>query len=334
MKAPVFSRGGLVPGSAWVGRVVRGLCVALLWWAAAAPGLRAEEELRSWTRAADGRTIEAKLVDYDPDRQRVKLKLKSGKDAEVGAELLSEGDQEFLADYLARQKEQAAELEAAREAAKVARSESFTPEDAGGHKVHVYKPAGYVDGDPANAVRPVAFLYSPGGKSKSIVQRLQPASDELGWLLVGIDAYRNTSSLEDRYEERMKDTRAAFEAVSENLVFDSKKIVFGGMSGGGWWSFQSASELTMDAAGILSFGGWMGKMHDKKYSKKMAVAMINGDGDKAALSNEEPDGEFLKRKCSADIKTFHFPGGHVLAPEEVALEAARWIHETKGFAAD
>ena len=281
-------------------------------------------EVESWTRMADNVTISAELMSFDSSTNKVKLKLKNGKQAEIDASILIEPHRDRLA-------KRAEETAAKKLAAAKSRLESFVPENGGGHKIHVYKPAGYMEKDSSSLTRPIAFLYSAGGNSMSLVKRLKPVADELGWVLVGVDAYRNTKSLEDRYKERMKDTQIAFEWVKKNLYFDAKKIVFGGMSGGGWWSYQSASDLTREAAGILSFGGWMGNMHDKKYSKKMAVAMINGDKDKNANSCIEKDEAFLKRKASAKIKVYHFPGGHVLAPSDVALEAARWIHETKGF---
>lgn len=291
----------------------------------------AEETPRSWKREADGNTVTATMTDYNEEEGVVTLKLENGTEAKIQSSVLSKPDQDYLAAHLEKLKAKEAELEELREAAKEARLESVNPEGGGGHMIHIYKPAGYFEADPDSKNRPVAFLYSAGGKSKDIIKRLQPAGDELGWLLVGIDAYRNTSSLEDLYDERLEATRSAFQWVSGNLSFDANKIVFGGMSGGGWWSFQSASELTQEAAGILSFGGWMGNMHDKRYSKDMAVAMINGDKDKNANHYEEIDGEFLKKRTSAEVKVFHFPGGHVLAPSDVALEAARWVHETKGF---
>lgn len=41
------------------------------------------------------------------------------------------------------------------------------------------------------------------------------------------------------------------------------------------------------------------------------------------------NGDFLKSRVSADVKVFHLLGGHVLAPADVALEAALWLHQTK-----
>ncbi len=283
-----------------------------------------QTEFREWTRESDSKTIKAELVSFDPATGKVRLSLESGKEVELDQGIFTTENRSFLEAHVEK-------LAGIRKAAEKPRMETATPGNGGGHALHIYKPAGYLDMQESERNRPIAFLYSAGGNSKGLVNLLKPAADELGWLLVGIDAYRNTSSLEERYKERMQDTKAAFEWTRENLVFDESKIVFGGNSGGGWWAYQSAAELTNDAAGILSFVGWMGNMHDKRYSKKMAVAMINGDKDKNALIYEESDGDFLRKRADANVKAFHFPGGHVTAPAPVALEAARWIHETKGF---
>ena len=53
---------------------------------------------------------------------------------------------------------------------------------------------------------------------------MKPIAEELGWLIVGVDASRNTDSLQDQYRMRMKGTKAAYEWVMDNLVFDPKKL--------------------------------------------------------------------------------------------------------------
>lgn len=289
-------------------------------------GTQVHAEIREWTRENDSKSIRAELVSFDPESGIVRLKLETGKEVDLDQQVLTEENRIFL-------KAQADEIAKKREAAEKPRMESVTPPEGGGHAIHIYKPAGYLDGSETERARPLAILYAPGGNSKSLVDLVKLTSNELGWLVVGVDAYRNTTSIEDQYDERMKNTQAAFHWVSENLVFDPKKIVFGGLSGGGWWAYQSAAEVTNEAAGILSFVGWMGNMHNKRYSKDMAVAMLNGDQDKNALHFEEIDGDYLRKRASAEVKAFHFPGGHVTAPADVILEAARWIHEIKGFGA-
>ena len=57
--------------------------------------------------------------------------------------------------------------------------------------------------------------------------------------------------------------------------------------------------------------------------------MINGDGDKAANSWIERDTDILK-KFRCKTKTFAFPGGHVVAPPKVLLEAMKWIQSEQG----
>jgi acetyl esterase/lipase len=294
------------------------LPTCLLLWAAAGA-----DETKSWTREADGRKIEARLKNYDPASGKVTLVMPDGKSPVIDAKILIGDDRTYLEAW-ARQRAEALE------ASKEGRLESFTP-DGQKHKVHIYKPPGYVDGDESNTTRPACVLYSADGNALGLVHHMQPVADELGWVLVGIDAYMNTSSVEERFEERLADTKAAFAAASARVVFDPKKIVFGGGSGGGWWSYVSAAEITKDAAGILSFCGWMGKMHDRRYSRNMAVAMLNGDKDENANNWGKIDGDFLRKSASAKVREFPFPGGHEVAPQPVTLEAARWIHETRKF---
>ncbi len=279
------------------------------------------EALLDWTRAEDRRTISASLVSVS-DEGKVKLKLENGKIAEIEVSVL-------IPEHKARLDELEQSAVETEEISSKPTMESISPKD-GSSKIHIYKPALYLSEEGEMKNRPIAFLYSAGGKSLSVVKRLQSAADELGWVLVGVDAYSNAKSKKNR-SAVMADSRKAFEWAAENLVFDSDKIVFGGMSGGAWWSYMSASELTQDAAGILAFGGWTSNMYDKDYSRKMAVALVNGNGDKGAITYEKKDTDFLEKRTKATVEKFRFPGGHILAPSEKALEAARWIHETKEF---
>ncbi|MGE9268086.1 MAG: hypothetical protein ACQKBY_08310 [Verrucomicrobiales bacterium] len=294
----------------------------------------ARAEMREWTRESDGAKIQARLISFDADSGKVRIAMAEGKEFELDQGVFGESDRAFLATWA---EEKAAARAEMLKAAEKARLEVVIPPEGGGHKVHIYKPKGYLDGDESERSRPVAFLYSPGGNARSVLDRLKLAADELGWLLVGVDAYRNDvkgSSEEEKArvdEERVKNTRAAYDWARENLIFDEQKMVFGGMSGGALWAYITAAEVTDQAAGILAFGGWLGREHERQYSKEMAVAIINGDQDKNAIAFEERDGDYLSKRRRAEVKVFRFPGGHVLAPAEKALEAARWIHQEKGF---
>lgn len=73
-------------------------------------------------------------------------------------------------------------------------------------------------------------------------------------------------------------------------------------------------------------------MYDKRYSRRMAVALVNGDKDGPAIGYERPDGDVLRSRASAsEVRVFRFDGGHVLAPAETVTKAARWLHQRKQF---
>ncbi len=279
--------------------------------------------LDNWTRAKDEKSIEAYFVSFNSKTNQVTLKMKNGQSHTIELSVL-------IPKHQTRAKELHMKMVHKEKETGKPKIESTALKEAGGEMVHIYKPVNHMRNLPTNRPPPILFLYSPSGKSLNIVKRLKPAAEELGWILVGVDAYSNSKVKRNR-SKVMQNTKATFNWAKENLSFDSNKIVFGGMSGGGWWSYQSASEVTNKTAGIIAFGGWMSKMYNQKYSRRMAVAIVNGDKDKGALLYEEKDSDFLKKKARAEVKVFHFPGGHVLAPSDIALKAARWIHETKNF---
>lgn len=278
--------------------------------------------VQPWTRAHDNKTISASFISFDDEINIITLKLKNGKTVKVDAAILTPEHRSRLESL---HKKAALNTETRSKPT----METITPK-LGGPKIHIYKSALYIDAEDDQKFNPILFLYSPSGGALRIVHRLKPTADKLGWVLVGVDAYSNAKAKKNR-SEVMENTKIAYNWAKKNLTFDSKKIVFGGFSGGAWWSYQSASELTKKAAGILAFGGWMSNMYSQNYSRKMAVALVTGDKDKGALTYEEPDTNFLKKSTHSEVKVFHFPGAHVLAPSEKALEAARWIHTTKEF---
>lgn len=295
-------------------------------------------DTRQW-RSSAGTTIEAKLIENSFGQ--VILETANGRRIKLMCYHLSLEDQAYLSDLKNVAVDEAVPLEKSNDIAEAAnvdeaiidRSslESFKPVDDAGHKIHVYKPLKYAAEPAKRDLSPILFLFQPNGNSMSLLKRMKPIAEELGWLIVGVDAYRNTNSLQDQYRNRMNGTKAAYEWAMDNLVFDPRKIVFGGFSGGGWWAYQCTAEIDKRAAAVISLGGWMGNMHDKSYAKKMAVAQVNGSDDSSALAYENKDSRFMTEQRRADVKAFRFNGGHVVAPEAVLLKAARWIHSEKKF---
>lgn len=232
-------------------------------------------EMRQW-RSLAGSTIEAKLI--EDSFGQVVLETTKGRRIKLMRYHLSPEDQAYLSDLKNVALDETVPLEESNDIAEAANVdegitdqsslESFKPVDDGGHKIHVYKPLKYAAEPAKRDLSPILFLFQPNGNSMSLLKRMKPIAEELGWLIVGVDAYRNTKSLKDQYRSRMKGTKAAYEWAMDNLVFDPRKIVFGGFSGGGWWAYQCTAEIDKKAAAVISLGGWMGNMHDKSYAKK------------------------------------------------------------------
>ncbi len=282
-----------------------------------------QAESRTWTRVSDGKSLEAKYVSQDIDAKTVTIST-NGKEFTLPADTFSGADTEYL------EQQALAEVELKKLEQPIGKpvSESHSHPDAVVKTWHSYLPATYSQ---AGIRSPVCFVYSSGGNSKSVMDKIQTVSDELGWVLIGIDTYKNHMAEKGDGKQRMiDDSKKIVEAALKKFHLDPDRVVFSGMSGGAWWSYHSTHAVYPQAKGVIAFGGWLYNEHDMPYPKDLAIAMVNGSSDKGATSWEERDSAALKRK-KADVKVFHFPGGHEIAPPDVALEAARWIHETKDF---
>ena len=293
------------------------LCVLLIFLSVGAVAQK-KGKYQVWTRAKDSKKIKAKLLFYNPITGIVKFRKSNGKVLDLEASILTQENQDVLA-------EKAKKVVPEFFDAMKPRQQSLKLEGTN-HHIHIYKPKGYVDKEKYSKYRVVIFLFSPGGRSMHLVNAFKKTADELGWLLVGMDAYANTASA-----ERIAECTVVYKWAQENLFFSPDRVLFGGFSGGGAFSFHSTADLEPKAAGVISLGGWLSQDYTKDYSKKMAAAIINGDNDKAANSWIHNDKKFLEDKRKAKIKVIHFPGAHVIAPPDVILDGARFIHETKEF---
>lgn len=281
--------------------------------------LKAEE--RVWTRASDGKTIRAHFVSQDKDAGKVTLKLKNGKEVSLQVDVLVGADQEWLKNLDEPENKEEEKPKTTGETVK-----HTTP----GAKVgtwEVYYPAGLASEDRAKS--PLCVLYSPNGRMDQLMKAMKPSADKLGWILVGVEAYSN-NRVQKEYEATLRDSELVFKDISKKIPHDKKKVIFGGFSGGAWWSYVSTAEIHNKAAGVVAFGGWMSKQYNRNYARRLKVIIINGDKD-PTCEWEEPDGNFLRKKKRATVKVIHFPGKHVIAPADVTTEGVEWLHKEAGF---
>lgn len=271
---------------------------------------------RTWT-SAEGKSLEAELIDYDAAAGTVKIKRKDGKEFTLKKATLSEADITHL-DELEAAKQEA--LEAVKAKAESLAGKTTSHASSGEHAVpfHVHFPKSY-DG---SKKLPMLILFSPGGNGKGMVDKFKDAAESMEWVLVGCDKFKNgmEEDLGDlMFTELLPD-------IEKTVEHDPEYLYLGGFSGGGMRSFDYSAKFERPWKGIISCGGWLGgpDNSDQDYANKMAVAMVNGDGDKAANSWVDKDTAILEdHKCK--IKKFEFPGGHAIAPTEVLLDAMKWI---------
>lgn len=267
---------------------------------------------RSWTDV-QGRTIEAEFVSFDAAAAKVKVRLANGNEPLIDLAKLSEADRTWITDHLRQQEERLSELR--KNAGKTVSMKSEGPQAVG---YHVYYPTSFDPSKPPAMI----IMFSPGGDGKGMLGSVRAACEELGWIGVGCDEFKNgvdSSLLDPKWAEVLP-------AIEKTVLHDPDLLYMGGLSGGALRSYDY-SELTVRPwKGVLAFGGWLGRKQALGSPAKMAVARVNGDKDTSANGwIEAEDGIF--RKARANVKDFPFPGGHVVAPPEVILEAMRWLKE-------
>lgn len=285
--------------------------------------LFASAEVRTWTRAEDGKSFRGEYISQDVEAKSVTI-TKNGKEFTLPAETFTAEDLTYLNEKAAAEAEQRKITEPIGESV----LERHAHPKATVETYYSYLPASYTK---AGEKSPVCFIYSPGGDSRRILDPMRKTADKLGWVLIGIDSYRNTSAKQPTDAEQItKDCVLITETAFKDFNIDPERVIFAGYSGGAWWSYRSSHAVVGDTRGILAFGGWMNNEYDRPYPRKMAVAMVNGLDDGNARSWEKKDSAALK-ESRAKVKVFTFPGGHQVPPPEKILEAATWIHETQDF---
>lgn len=169
---------------------------------------------------------------------------------------------------------------------------------------------------------PLLLMFSPGGDGRGMMNQVRASANKVGWMVIGCDRLKNGMN----GDEEIAIQTEFLADVRKFIPYDPARLYYGGFSGGAMRGYHMTHEHKDRCAGILAFGGWLG-MDDKitqPFQKKMAVAMVNGEGDKGALAYEDRDRGVLRHR-NCDVKIFHFPGGHGVAPVEVIDEAIAWM---------
>ncbi len=267
-------------------------------------------EPRAWANR-EGKVIQAEFVSYDPVTKKVTLKLSSGKLPVLALDTLSDADQAWLAERQRASEERSASLRAIS-----GKTVSYQSEGAEAVSYHVYYPTSFS----AEAPPAMIIMFSPGGGGKGILGSVKAACEALGWVGAGCDFFKNNTDeaeLDRKWQEVLPH-------IEKTVLHDGELLYLGGMSGGALRAYDYSESTARPWKGVLAFGGWLGGKQTLNCAPKMAVAIVNGDGDKNANSSMVSDLPVLeKERCL--VKSFTFPGGHVIAPPAVVLEAMQWL---------
>lgn len=272
-------------------------------------------EPRTW-HSADGQTVEATWLSYDPSVGAVEIQVVNGGRFVLPVTRLSDADQEWVVEADRARKE--AERKLFEELkARAGTRQRF--EVVGKHTTsyHAYFPKNYNPENPP----PLIIMFSPGGNGRGIISNLIQGCEELGWVAVGVDTLRNRADEQEfteRFDEVLPDILAQIRPNPDRLYM-------GGFSGGASRAFGYTAAYEQNWRGVLSFGGWLGgSRNPKETAQNMRVAIVNGDGDRGANGWVEHDSKLLKKRKNT-VTVITFPGGHVIAPPEVVTEAMKWL---------
>lgn len=277
-----------------------------------------QAEMREWTSSA-GKKITAELVSYDKESAKVTIRMRNDKTYTLTIDKLSEADHTWLEQWHEDQekKKAAQKVKHAEMSKNAGKTIAMKSDGELPTAYHVYYPQGFG----GSKKYPVLIMFSPGGGGNSILRNVRQGCDALGWIAVGCDTFKNGGN-EKEFTKRFTDLLPHIES---SLPHDPEALYLGGMSGGALRAYDFSGQFERPWKGILAYGGWLGSK-GVETSKKMRVAIVNGDKDKNANHYVERDTALLKKK-RCKVKEFPFPGGHVIAPPDVTEKALHWIAE-------
>jgi predicted peptidase len=264
---------------------------------------------RTWT-SNDGKEIIGKMLREENDSVVLLIK---NKEFTIPLSRLSEQDQKWITAKRKETEEQEKEFAILRGTTK-----TFPKNHQQEVTYHVYYPKSFSISKPCSMI----ILFSASGQGMSILEKFKAACEELGWIGVACDTFKNgqdNNILDPLFGKLLP-------IIEKNIPHDPEHLYMGGISGGASRALHYTAKFERPWKGIISCGGWLAKAHDLEYCKGMAIAWVNGDKDENANSWIEKDSAALKlRDCKT--KVFHFPSGHEIGPPETLAEAMKWAQE-------
>lgn len=177
-----------------------------------------------------------------------------------------------------------------------------------------------------STLHPLVFAASPSGNGRELVPAWKKACDELGFLLVATNNFRNGPYVA-KDDALQQETLAR---VRREYPVDPKRIYAAGFSGGGMHALDLVGDYPNLFRGVITNSGRMphhfpgnDPFDPAKYPRDKLAVMLASPAD-VRYAEMQADRELLEAQ-GWKVKWIEFDGGHVVAPPGAYLEAAEWL---------
>ncbi len=171
---------------------------------------------------------------------------------------------------------------------------------------------------------PLVAALSPSADAQSMINTWKPVADKYKWIILASKEFKNGANIIQSLVS-LDDT---IQQVCKDFPIDKSKIIVTGFSGGGMGAHGFSYEYPSIVSVIIINTGIIHEYYLSKQStyphNKIAVFLASPTDFR--YKEMQHDRDLLKR-FDWTVKWIEFQGGHMLAPQETYLEAAKWIIE-------
>jgi len=175
-----------------------------------------------------------------------------------------------------------------------------------------------------NKFHPLVIALSPTADTQSMLNTWKNVAESKKWFIYASKTFRNAIPVRPILKQIYSDIYH----LSLYYPIDTKRIIAGGMSGGGMGGhFFSYYYRNLVSAVIVNTGMIDSTFKSSTYGyprNKIVVFLASPTDFRYEEMND--DRKFLE-SLDWNIKWIEFEGGHIIAPESVYQEAADWLQE-------
>ncbi len=172
---------------------------------------------------------------------------------------------------------------------------------------------------------PLFFFLSPSGDPNIYSKAMVEVCKSENCIYASSYNFKNETSHND-FIPAIKDS---IKNILDNYPVHERLIYLAGFSGGGQGAYVVSHFIKNKFAGIIANNGVIhpniNDSESLKYLGLKKVAILVGNEDKVVTPVDLRNDSALLQRSGIIVKMFNFNGGHEVAPEDIYLEAVKWI---------